>query len=187
VGIDVGLKEHYQAVKTACEGLAGVDFLGLFSPTNEAWNWVYLFKTESMGKHREISRETEELFGGRPEGFSSTLWRMYEKYDPLNLDQKPSKSEWKPFVFAVLFQNNGVHDDFKEKDEIVTDLFEGRAGVEYLGLYAPRNEGWHGAYFFMADSWQVGDELEAQIVELCRAHPEKFVKIITREYNGMRS
>lgn len=185
MGIDVGLKEHYETVKRACEGLDGVDFVGLYSPANEAWNWVYLFETESMGKHREISRETEELFGGRPEGFTSTLWRIYEKRDFLT--QKPGKNEWKPYVFAILFQNHGVHDDFKEKDKLVDDLFEGISGAKYLGLYTPRNEGWHGAYFFMADSSQIGDDLEAKIVEMCKAHPESFLTVITREYVGSGS
>lgn len=187
VGIDTELKKHHQAMEDGGENLDGVDFLGLFIPMNEYWNWSYFFKTESIGKYADIRRTTEMRYGGRPESFSSSLWRFYEKYNLSNLEEKPRKSDWKQkYMFAILFQSKGITIDLKDKHEMVTDLFKEKEKVELLGLYTPRNEAFDWTYFFRAESWEVAAELESEILKIFGHHSGSFITSITRMYERVQ-
>lgn len=77
-----GLKEGYEIVKKTCEEEDGVEFMGLFSPYNERWNWVYMFKVDSWERFREADDKWTERLGGRPKQATNVIYRMYEKYEP---------------------------------------------------------------------------------------------------------
>lgn len=80
--ITEGLREHYEIVKKTCEEEDGVEFMGLFGPLNERWNWVYMFKAESFDRLREVSGKWDERYGGRPKQATNVIWKILIPYEP---------------------------------------------------------------------------------------------------------
>ena len=187
VGIDAGLKEHYKAAIQACEELEDVDFLGLFIPMNEHWNWTYIFRTNSLGKFREFRVVLEDLYGGRPESFTTSLWRFYEKkYDFFNLEKMARKRDGDQHLFTILFQSKSNDIDLTEKHKVISNLFKEKEDVDLLGLYTPKNEVLDWAYFFIANSWEAAAELESEILKILNHPSGSIVTSITRMYEGVK-
>lgn len=81
-GITEGLKEDYDIAKKACNEVDGVNFMGLYGPVNERWNWAYIYEAESREKFWKAMEKTSELRGGRPKQVTNVIVRLYRKREP---------------------------------------------------------------------------------------------------------
>jgi hypothetical protein len=81
-GITDGLKEDYEKLKKAINEVDGVKFLGLYGPTNERWNWVYIFEVKERHKFWNAMDNWSELRGGRPKQLTNLIIRWYRKREP---------------------------------------------------------------------------------------------------------
>jgi hypothetical protein len=75
------MKEFYNTQVDICERLKGIDFLGLFAPWNDHWNWAPMWMMDSLKDQLEMRAEFGKRFGF-PEEIQNSLIRFYERYEP---------------------------------------------------------------------------------------------------------
>jgi len=74
-------KEHYDLVKKTCEEEDGVELMGLYMPMNKSWNWVYVFKVESIARLQEVTAIIDKRYGGIPKQITNIIWNILSKIE----------------------------------------------------------------------------------------------------------
>jgi len=76
VGTTEEFKEYIGRVKSICDGIAGVNFKGVFVPSSE-WNAVLLLEAASFEKALESYKTYMKKFGPHPKIPSSKMEMLY--------------------------------------------------------------------------------------------------------------
>jgi hypothetical protein len=148
---DMGLKEYYEVVKKACKGKDGVEFLGLYRPLNEGWNWVYFLKTDSLDKWRELDNEIAKYVDVY-DNVTSTMTRIYLGSDQFKQPPTPKKMGSPNYIVEDIQLWAGVDVGLREYYSEACELFDGVEGAWLFGLYVPWSEGSNWTFVYMYDS-----------------------------------
>ena len=81
-GINVGIKEYFDAHVQVFEGKEGVWFMGQYVPWNDEYNWVHFYWFKSVTHMIDMSIDSHRATG-RPDRITLILTRLYERYDPV--------------------------------------------------------------------------------------------------------
>ena len=151
-GRNIGLKKYYEAIKEACKGKDGVEFLGLYRPLNEGWNWAYFLKTDNLDKWRELDKEINRLYTDINYNVTSTVTRIYEGSDQLKQPPIPKNRDNLNYLFIDFNIFTGIITGLQEYYSEQCELFEGVEDEWFLGLYSPWTDEWNWAFLYMIDS-----------------------------------
>ncbi len=147
-----GINEHYQSVKQACETIYGAEFIGLYKPLNDAWNWTHFMKVDSLEKWREIDREIHRLYPDVDNNIFYSISRTYIWLEGGR--QAPPITNIGSMKYLVVDFNTckefdlGIHEYYNQ----VCEQFENLKGAGLLGLYIPWTENWNWALIKLFDS-----------------------------------
>lgn len=75
------MKEFYKTQVGICAILKDIDFLGLFAPWNDYWNWAPMWMMDSLKNYEEMRTEFLKITGF-PEEITNSLIRFYERHEP---------------------------------------------------------------------------------------------------------
>jgi len=149
---NIGLKEYHELIKKRCKEKDGVEFLGLYRPLNEGWNWAYFLKTDSLDKWRELDNEINEQYTDMNNNVTSTISRIYEGSDQLKQPPTPKKRDDLNYFVEDVQLWAGVDVGLQEYYTAQCELFEGVEDALLFGLYTPLSEGLNWAFLYMFDS-----------------------------------
>lgn len=79
--ISESFKEHYDLVKKTCMEEDGVELVGLYTPMNKRWNWVYMFKVESIARLQDVTATIDKRYGGVPNQATNYVWDILSKIE----------------------------------------------------------------------------------------------------------
>ena len=167
-----GINDHHRSLKQACESIEGVDFIGLYKPLTDPWNWAHFIKVDSLEKWRIVDKETHKLHPDLDNNVFYSMSRLYEGWDggkraPPIRDPKSLKClvmERSMFKEA----NLGVLEYYNQRCE----QFEGLEGAGLLGLYQPVSEGWNWTLIKLFDSMSRYQEVQMEYKRTYRRMPE---------------
>jgi hypothetical protein len=147
-----GIREHYQSVNQACGSIEGAEFIGLYRPLNDAWNWTHFMKVDTLEKWREIDREIHRLYPDIDDDVSYSMSRFYWGMDTGR--QPPPIRDPDSMKYLVMDLNMskeanlGIMEYYAQRCE----QFAGLVGAGLLGLYSPMTESWNAAIIKLFDS-----------------------------------
>jgi hypothetical protein len=155
-----------------------MDYLGLFSPLNEPWQWAYFIEVEGLESWEAISDEIFSRNGDRVDDITQSTTRFYGRtnYNPKPRGQHPLR-----LMNVELDVWEGVNVGVNEYYDIHDKIFDGKDDVWYMGQYSPANENYHWAYFYWFDSWELLNEMSIASFRTT-GHPEMLKTICTRNY-----
>jgi len=84
-GIDVGIKEYFNAHVKMFDGLENIWFMGQYVPVNENYNWAHFYWYDTQRNFSEASEICYRAMG-RPNRIKILVARTYELYSPLTTD-----------------------------------------------------------------------------------------------------
>jgi len=147
-----GISEHYKAVNQACESIEGVEFIGLFKPLSEPWNWTRFMRLDSLEKWRIVDKEVNRLYPDADNNVSSSMSRLYWWVDT-DIKAPPIRDpeSLKYLVMDLSMSreaNLGIMEYYAQRCE----QFAGLEGAGLLGLYLPLTESWNAALIKLFDS-----------------------------------
>jgi len=148
----MGLKEYYKVIKKTCEGKDGIEFLGLYRPLNEGWNWAHFLKTDNLDKWRELDKEINKKYVDVNYNVTNTMTRVYEGSDQFEQPPVPKKKDSLNYIVLDVQLWAGVDVGLREYYSEQCGLFEGVEGAWLYGLYVPWSEGLNWAFVYMFDS-----------------------------------
>ncbi len=80
-GLDVGIREYFDAHVDMFKGLNGIWFMGQYAVWNDPFNWAHFYWYDTQKNWREASELCFRAMG-RPERIRTFLGRTYELYTP---------------------------------------------------------------------------------------------------------
>jgi hypothetical protein len=146
-----GIKEHHRSLQQACES-KGAEFIGLFKPLNDAWNWTHFIKVDTFEKWRTVDRETHRLYPDLDNNVFYSMSRVYWAFDTGR--QLPPIRDLGSMKYLVMTLclckevNLGIQEYYAQRCE----QFTGLEGAGLLGLYSPLSESWNWALIKLFDS-----------------------------------
>jgi hypothetical protein len=75
------IREFYKTQLETFYKHEAADFLGMFQPWSEGWNWTPMWMMDSLEIYFEMQREFRRRFG-RAEAISSAIFRFNERHEP---------------------------------------------------------------------------------------------------------
>ncbi len=148
---NTGLKEYYEVIKKVFKGKDGIEFLGLYRPLNEGWNWAYFLKTDNLVKWRELDNEIAK-YVDIYDNITSTMTRIYLGSDQFKQPPTPKKMDSPNYIIEDIQLWAGVDVGLREYYSEACELFEGVEGARLFGLYVPWSEGSNWTFVYMYDS-----------------------------------
>ena len=156
-----GINEHYRSLNQACESIDGAEFIGLYKPLNDPWNWTHFMKVDTLEKWRTVDREVHRLFPDVDNNVFYSMSRVYWGLDDgrqLPLIRDPRSLKYMVLEFCLCKEVNlGIQEYYAQRCE----QFTGLEGAGLLGLYSPLSESWNWALIKLFDS--MGRYLDAGI------------------------
>ncbi len=165
-------------VEEVCSRMKGADFLGLFNPLNESWQWAFFVEVEGLEDWETISDEISTRSVERVDDFTAHITRFYSRIDhnPKPRNQRPLR-----LINVELDVWDGINVGIKEYHDAHVRTFEGQKDVWYMGQYSPANEDYTWAHFYWFDSWKRANEMSiASFRSISR--PERLRILCTRNY-----
>jgi hypothetical protein len=147
-----GINEHYRSLEQACESIDGAEFIGLYKPLNDPWNWTHFIKVDSLEKWRIVDKETHRLYPDLDNNVFYSMSRVYWGLDSGR--QAPPIKDPGSLKYLVMDLclckevDLGIQEYYNQRCE----QFEGLEGAGLLGLYSPLSESWNWALIKMFDS-----------------------------------
>ncbi len=164
-----GVNKHRQALQQACETYSA-DFIGIFKPLNDSWNWTHFIKLDSPENWRLIDGEVHRLYPEIDRDVPNSMSRLYREIGGL---QTPPIRDLKNMRYLVVGLNR-----FSDIDKGIEyyrqrrEQFEGLEGAGLLGLYMPNSDSWNWATIKMYDSISKYFEVGAEFQKLYGRIPE---------------
>ena len=178
---NIGLKEYYEVIKKVCKEKEGIEFLGLYKPLNEGWNWAYFLKTDNLDKWRKLDNEINKLYADMNDNVTSTMTRIFEGSDQFKQPPIPKNRDSLNYFVEEVQLWAGVDLGVREYYSEQCELFEGVEGAWLFGLYVPWSEGLNWAFVYMFDS--LSRYFDLQIEWLRRyGRPENLISSAMRIY-----
>lgn len=75
------IREFYKTQLETFYKHEAADFLGMFQPWSEGWNWTPMWMMDSIEIYFELQREFRRRFG-RTEAISNAIYRFNERHEP---------------------------------------------------------------------------------------------------------
>jgi len=177
----MGLKEYYKVIKKACEGKDGIEFLGLYRPLNEGWNWAHFLKTDDLDKWRELDKEINKKNVDMNDNVTSTMTRMYEGSDQFKQPPIPNKMDSPNYIVEDTQLWEGVDIGVREYYSEQCKLFEGVEGAWLYGLFVPWSEGSNWTFIYIYDS--LSKHIDRSVEWSKRyGRPENLISSVIRLY-----
>jgi hypothetical protein len=151
-GIVNGLKKHYEVVKQVSDELNGVEFLGLFKPKTEPWNWATFSRVNDLEAMVKLDHGVSEHYEGFNKNIINSITRLYDKY---NFPEESVSIRALEELDLLVHENyicKGVDVGIKEIAEEESSVCGKIDGIVYLGMYAPWSELVNWSPIFFADS-----------------------------------
>jgi hypothetical protein len=166
-----GINEHYRSLKRACESVDEVEFIGLYKPLNDPWNWTHFIKVDSLEKWRTVDREIYRLY---PDVDNNVFYSMSRVYWGLDSGRQappikdPGSLKYLVMELCLCNVDLGMQEYYAQRCE----QFTGLEGAGLLGLYFPLSEIWNWALIKLFDSLSRFIEVGTEYNKTYRNIPE---------------
>jgi hypothetical protein len=147
-----GINEHYRSLKQACDSIDGAEFIGLYKPLNDPWNWTHFIKVDSLEKWRMVDKETHRLYPDLDNNLFYSTSRLYQRWDTERRAPPIKDPESLKYLVMELSICKEVDLGLLEYYNQRCEQFEGLEGAGLLGLYQPMSEFWNWALIKLFDS-----------------------------------
>ncbi|MCX6654295.1 MAG: hypothetical protein NTY03_04140 [Candidatus Bathyarchaeota archaeon] len=180
-GRNVGLKEYYEVIKKVCKEREGVEFLGLYRPLNDGWNWAYFIKTDNIDKWSELDNEINKLYVDVNDNVTKILTRIYEGSDQLRKPPISKKRDPFNYICEEMMVWSEIDVGLNDYYSTVCEILEEVENIRFLGLYIPWSENYNYTFFHMLDAPSHLVDLENMILRQ-HGRPENLTVYIIRLY-----
>jgi hypothetical protein len=165
-----GINEHYRSLEQACESIDGAEFIGLYKPLNDPWNWTHFIKVDSLEKWRIVDKETHRLY---PDLDNNVFYSMSSLYQDTGRRAPPIRDpESLKYLVMELTTYKEVDLGLLEYYNQRCEQFEGLEGAGLLGLYQPVSEFWNWALIKLFDSMSRYMDVRIEYQRTYRRIPE---------------
>jgi hypothetical protein len=147
-----GINEHYRSLKQACESIDGAEFIGLYKPLTDPWNWTHFINVDSLEKWRIVEKETHRLCPDLDNNLFYSTSRLYQRFDTGRQLPPIRDPESLKYLVMELSICKEVDLGFLEYYNQRCEQFEGLECAGLLGLYQPVSETWNWALIKLFDS-----------------------------------
>lgn len=175
-----GINEHYRSLEQACGSIYGAEFIGLYKPLNEHWNWTSFMKVDTLEKWRIVEKEAHSLYPDVDDNVSQSMSRFYWGLDTgrqLPPIRDPGILKYLVMDLCLCNVDLGIQEYYAQRCE----QFTGLEGAGLLGLYVPLSETWNWALIKLFDSLSRFLEVGTEYTKTYRRIPE-ITSAIQRVY-----
>jgi hypothetical protein len=138
-------------LERACGSIDAAEFIGLYKPLNDPWNWSSFLKVDTLEKWRKIDKEVQRLYPDIEDNVSYSMSRFYWGLDagrrppPI---RDPASMKYLVTEFCQCNVNLRMQEYYAQRCEQFTDL----EGAGLLGIYLPITEHWNWILIKLFDS-----------------------------------
>jgi hypothetical protein len=167
-----GINEHYRSLEQACESIDGAEFIGLYKPLNDPWNWTHFIKVDSLEKWRIVDKETHRLYPDLDNNVFYSMSSLYQWCDTGRRAPPIRDPESLKYLVMELTTYKEVDLGLLEYYNQRCEQFEGLEGAGLLGLYQPVSEFWNWALIKLFDSMSRYMDVRIEYQRTYRRIPE---------------
>ncbi|MGD0804020.1 MAG: hypothetical protein ABSA11_08115 [Candidatus Bathyarchaeia archaeon] len=180
------LKESYNSISKISESIDNINFIGLYRPWNEEWNWLYLFELTELETWHEIDAHFCEEFGVYGDNPGRFIVRMYEDARPWLTEENESLPQsmirgrriyHTQYYLSRRFQDPRMREFYKAQVELCARL----KGIDFLSLFQPWNAVWNWTPVWMMDSLKNFIEMRTEFMRSF-GFPEEITNQLLRFY-----
>jgi hypothetical protein len=149
--VQKGIDEYYRSLEQACGSIYGAEFIGLYKPLNESWNWASFMKVDMLEKWRIVEKEAHKLYADIDNNVSQSMSRFYWGWDAVKQPppiRDPGSLKYLVMDLNICKEVLGIQEYYAQRCE----QFTGLDGTGILGLYLPVSENWNYALIKLFDS-----------------------------------
>jgi hypothetical protein len=185
-GMRSSLKESYNSISKISESIDNINFIGLYRPWNEEWNWLYLFELTELETWHEIDAHFCEEFGVYGDNPGRFIVRMYEDARPWLTEENESLPQsmirgrriyHTQYYLSRRFQDPRMREFYKAQVELCARL----KGIDFLSLFQPWNAVWNWTPVWMMDSLKNFIEMRTEFMRSF-GFPEEITNQLLRFY-----
>jgi hypothetical protein len=167
-----GINEHYRSLEQACGSIDGAEFIGLYKPLNNPWNWTHFIKVDSLEKWRIVDKETHRLYPDLDNNVFYSMSSLYQGWDRGRRTPPIRDPESLKYLVMELSTCKEVDLGILEYYNQRCEQFEGLSGAGLLGLYQPVSEFWNWALIKLFDSMSRYMDVRIEYQRTYRRIPE---------------
>jgi hypothetical protein len=136
-GMMNGLKKHYEIVKNVSDELNDVEFIGLFRPKTEPWNWAIFHRVKDLKAMVKLDQDISEVYGGWNRDITNSITRVYSRLDSPKESITISELEGLDLLVHENYVCEGINLGINEIADVESGICREIEGIVYLGMYAP--------------------------------------------------
>ena len=159
-------------MEQACESIDGAEFIGLYKPLNDPWNWTHFIKVDSLEKWRIVDKETHRLYPDLDNNVFYSMSSLYQGWDRGRRAPPIRDPESLKYLVMELSTCKEVDLGILEYYNQRCEQFEGLEGAGLLGLYQPVSEFWNWALIKLFDSMSRYMDVRIEYQRTYRRIPE---------------
>jgi hypothetical protein len=165
-------------LKDVCSEVDGLNFIGLFRPLNEPWNWAHFIGTDERDLYKSVTNEIDRKYKAKRDDITQSFVRHYSRsYDNPTCENIEQLS----LLQIELDVWQGIDVGIKEYHDAHVQVFENQKGAIYQGQYRVWNDPFNWAHFYWFRDWKRALEM-SDLSWRATSQPQRVSLLNTRSY-----